>query len=160
MAEPNLDALNEFFKGEDNPSTPSAPPKHETQVPDEDTLAQSVATDTGVAFRVGNRVLDLYPIRLRDWPAASKLIYILRFTSLADIAYLQSFDTLKNMFRVAARIDDINDERLALLEEMTDKEYKIARSVMTKQNDIDMDRVTKEVSRLTGRKNIGTPTSP
>lgn len=160
MAEPDMSALDSLFPGKPVSQASQATPKPEDRVPDEESLAQTVATDTGVPFRVGNRVLDLYPIRLRDWPTASKLIYLLRFTSLADIAYLQSFDTLKNLFRVAARIENIDDDRLSLLEDMTDKEYKIARSVMTKQNDIDMDRVMKDVSRITGRKNIGTPTSP
>lgn len=158
MADADLSALDSLFPNklpEPRPSTPTQDP-----IPSEANLEQMVATDTGVAFRVGNRVIDLYPIRLRDWPEASKLIYILRFTSLADIAYLQSFDSLKQLFKVAARLDDVNDERLNLLNDMTDKEYKIARSVMTQQNDIDMERVMKDVSRLTGgRKNIVTPTS-
>lgn len=158
MAEPDMSALDTFFNKTPAPTTPA--PKETNPVPDDDSLAQTVATDTGVPLRVGNRVIDLYPIRLRDWPEASKLIYILRFPSLADIAYLQSFETLKNMFKVAARLDDVNDERLGLLEDLTDKEYKVARSIMTKQNDIDMERVMKDVSRLTGRKNIVTPTSP
>ena len=159
---PDLSALDNLFTGPAQPAPPApkkAEPK-EDPVPTADVAAQKAATDTGTPFRIGYKVIDLVPIRLRDWPEASKLIFTLRFDSLADLAYLQSTDSLVKLIKVAARHEEIEDETVFdMLNDMTDKDYKILKRIMTQQNDIDMERVLKDVSRITGRKNTGTPTS-
>lgn len=161
MSQEALQGLDNLFSGGSqagNPATPVNTPKQE--VPPDDVLAQKAATDTGILYRIGNRCIDLYPIRIRDWTDASKLIYVLSFESLADVAYLKALETLVDLVKIAARAETLPDQSVfEMLDDMTDQDYKNLKQILTKQNDIDMKRVMNDVSRITGRKNLATPTS-
>lgn len=114
------------------------------------------ATGGSQELRIGNIVIDLYPIRLRDWIEASKLLYILNWDSLADVAYVGGLDILKDLVRVAARASEKSDNsNLEALESMTDKDFKWLKQIMSAQNDIDMERLLDKVSKISGKpKNV------
>lgn len=110
------------------------------------------AVGKSVEFRIGNTVIDLYPIMIRDWTETSKLMYILNFESLADIAYVGALDSLKQLIMIAARSGEIsNTDHFSVLELMTNEDYKWLRNILSAQNDIDMDRLLDKVSKISGK---------
>mgnify|MGYP000592364899 CR=1 FL=1 len=113
------------------------------------------------ALRIGNAVVDIYPIRIKDWPEASKVIYILDFESLADIAYLQGIDSLRTLALIAARSEESERTDLVeLIDSITNDEYRELRATLMEQNDIDMERLHSKLAKLTGnQKNAQTPLS-
>lgn len=120
------------------------------------------AVGKGAEWRIKSTVIDLYPIRLKDWPDASKLLYLLNFDSLADIAYMGLTDSLVTLLHIAARYDELESkDQFEVLQDMTDADYKWARNLLSAQNDIDMDRLMEKISKISGdRKNAVAPSSP
>lgn len=119
------------------------------------------AVGKGAEWRIKNTVIDLYPIRLKDWPDASKLLYLLSFDSLADIAYTGSTDSLVTLIHIAARYDEQESKtQFDALADLVDWDYKGFRNIISSQNDIDMERLLNQISKLSGeRKNAEAPSS-
>ena len=126
----------------------------------EDQIGKAVGASE--SLRIGNTVIDIYPIRLEDWPDASTLMYLLHFESLSDIGYVKKTEELEDLIRIAARAKELpNTEHLAIIKKLIDPEYKVLLKIMKSQNDIDMDRLIASVSKVTGgrSKNVETPIS-
>lgn len=122
----------------------------------------AAAVGKGDEWRIKNTVIDLYPIRLKDWPDASKLLFLLNFDSLADIAYTQSTDALVALIHIAARYEELETKtQFEAIQDMTDTDYKWLRNLLSAQNDIDMDRLADKIAKISGdRKNAEAPSSP
>lgn len=112
-------------------------------------------------FRIKNTVFDLYPIRLIDWSDAQKLMFLLHFESLAEIAFVERLDDLRLLVRIVARANDLEDtSHLETIEQMTQVDYAEFRKIVMEQNDIDLERLKNTIASISGRpKNAGTPAS-
>ena len=118
----------------------------------------------GTEWRIGNTVIDLHPIRLKDWPDASKLMYLLSFESLADIAYIAGIEGLKTLIDIVARASELPEgkrDHFTVLDDITDSDFKWLRQIISAQNDINMDRLLDQVAKISGNpKNVKAPNSP
>jgi hypothetical protein len=101
-------------------------------------------------IRIDNIGIELHPIRIKDWPEASKLIYLLDFESLADIAYIEGLSDLKALIQIVGRASEKDKLDWSIIEDMTDEVFKTFRELTISQNDIDLKRVLAKVASVAG----------
>ena len=95
-------------------------------------------------LRVGSKVVDLYPLRLNDWPKFAENFEAIRPKRLQDIfKYIDAPDALQEIFKLVTRKDPLPE----LYFDMTQKEYADFRMKVIGQNDLDLDKEVKTKER-------------
>lgn len=85
-------------------------------------------------FQMGEHKVDLYPIRVKDWPEFSANVVALTLERLQDIfKFADGYDRLIKCIGIITRKDPIHE----MFYDMTQADYTRFRDVVISQNDLD-----------------------
>jgi tryptophan 2,3-dioxygenase len=91
-------------------------------------------------FRVLDKIIDLYPVKLRNWPEFSEVLFVLKLESLQEIyQYIDAPQALEKVFKIVTRMDLLHD----LYYDMTEADYQTFREKVINQNGLNFDKDVK-----------------
>lgn len=87
-------------------------------------------------LRIGDRVSDLQPIRVIDWPRFARVSWVFDIPRLQEIyAYKDAYESLDEALKVITRQEAVPE----CYADMTQKHYAELRNIVTQQNDLDFE---------------------
>ncbi len=108
----------------------------------------SSALGNCAAFRVGNKVVDIYPVRLKDWPEFVPALFAFEMENLHEIHY---FSDLAEAFFSGLRIVTRTSSEQALSDIFDDIEqshYSELRKLIIQQNDLNFERLREKINNI------------
>lgn len=96
-------------------------------------------------YRIGDSIIDLYPVKLRDWEKFSETLAALELETLYQVySYKDAIDKFIECIKIAGRREDVPD----CLYEIDEKQYEEIRQIIIDQNNLDFDFLKKKQQEL------------
>lgn len=96
-------------------------------------------------FRIGDSIIDLYPVKLRDWEKFSETLAALELETLYQVySYKDAIDKFIECIKIVGRRADVPD----CLYDIDDKQYEELRRIIIEQNNLDFDFLKRKQQEL------------
>lgn len=103
------------------------------------------ASSKAVPLRIGDKVADIHPIRLRDWPEFAPVLFALEMENLHEVhSFIDGPGALFTALKLLCRKEELPDT----FDDMTQSEYHSLREIIIKQNELDFDKLHKKIEEI------------
>ena len=101
-----------------------------------------------VALRLADRVIDVYPVRLKDWPDFAPVLFALEMENLHEVHFFGDGPiAFHKALQIVLRLEEIPE----IVIEITQAEFKRLRDLVIQQNELDFTRLHKKVEAYSGK---------